>query len=346
MSDQEKVTVLVTGAVGFTGRHMVEYLLSHDDPKYEVIGTDLRKPKDDNYPDIQFLEKNLTQPSELYADDFQEVQRRAKINLHIAGLFDYSAGLQKLMHVNVDGTRNLFNAAIKSGNRSVRFLTVGAAGIFGTFEHLASLPATENMEPKTDNPYLVSKWQQEIEALNYYEDYGIPVTVIRPSAIYGSRSIYGMALSILLIGRGILPPMTVGDGKNHGALVHVHDVVSAMEFLSRQEKAIGRVYQVTDDGDYNIEEITECIASEFGLPFISWLKIPPRLLHKIMSWANAKSKELGVKTALDPQLINLITTNSHVSNKDLKDLGFEFKYGDSLKGLKEAIASYKKEGWV
>lgn len=347
METQEKITALVTGAAGFTGQHMVEYLLTRTNPKYEVIGTDLRKPTDPNYPPIDFLEKNLTQPKELLADDFQQVLKRCEIIYAIGGLFDYSASLQKLMHVNVDGTRNFLNAVLKSGNRLLRRLMGwGAGGIFGTFEHLASLPATENMEPKTDNPYLVSKCEQEREILNYGEDYGIPVTVIRPSAVYGARSVYGMALSILSIGKGILPPMTVGSGKNHGALVHVHDVVAAAEFLSRQEKAIGEVYQVTDDGKYTIEDITKCIAREFGLPFISWMKIPPKLLYQIMNWANAKSKELGVKTVLDPQLIDLIVTNSWLSNQKLKDLGFEFTYGDSLKGLKEAIAAYKKARWV
>ncbi len=352
---EEKIPVLVTGAAGFTGQHQVKYLLSCTDPKYEVIGTDLKKPTDPHYPPIPFLEKDITKSDDLYAKDFQEILEPAKVIFHPAGLFNYSAPPQKLLQVNVLGTQNLFNAILRSRRpvlesspkeANPRVIVWGAAGIFGHFDHLARLPATEDMLPKTDNPYLLSKWLQEREALNYWEDHGIPVTVIRPSAIYGPGSNYGMALSILLIGRGILPPMTVGNGKNHAGLVHVEDVVRAAEFLSRHSKAVGEVFQVTDDGNYTIENITRCIAHGFGLPFISWLKIPPFVLHKIVDWANKKSKKLGVNTALDHQLVDLITTNSWISNEKLKSFGYEFKYPDSLDGLRQTIAWYKEEKWV
>lgn len=345
METQEKITALVTGAAGFTGRHMVKHLLSCINPKYEVIGTDLKKPTDPNYPPILFFEKNLTQPDGFYSKDFQKVAERFKVAFLIGGLFNYSAGLQELMQVNVDGTRNILNAIRHSGSKP-RAVVWSAGGRFGDFKHLPSLPATEEMEAKTDNPYLVSKILQETEALDFWKSNQIPVTVIRPSAIYGPGSNYGMALSILLIGRGILPPMTVGNGKNHAGLVHVEDVVRAAEFLSRHPEAVGKVFQVTDDSKYTIEDITRCIAEEFNLPFISWLKIPPFMLHKIVDWVNKKSKKLGVNSVLDHQLVDLITTNSWISNEKLKKVGYEFKYPDSLEGLRQTIDWYKQEKWV
>lgn len=371
--EEKRISVLVTGAAGFCGQHMVEYLLNCTDPKYEVIGTDLKKPTDPHYPSIRFIEADLTKAKELEDnEEFKAVLKKVKVIFHIAGLFHYSAPLQKLMQVNVIGTQNLFNAILKAqaelqaelqnailnGQAELqaelqvklqvkpRVVVWSAAGIFGTFEHLASLPATEDMEPKTDTPYLVSKWLQEREALNYWKDNGIPVTVIRPSAVYGPRSTYGMALSILLVGQGKMQPFTVGSGKNHSALVHVEDVVGAAEFLSRQEKAIGEVYHVTDDGKYTLEKVTRYMAMRFRIPFIRWIKIPPFLLRKIVGWANEKAKACGVETPFGKELIDLMVTNTWLSNEKLKNLGYKFKFPDSLDGLNQVVSWYEKEGWL
>lgn len=342
---EEKIPVLVTGAAGFTGQHMVEYLLSRTDPKYEVFGTDLKKPKDPHCPTISFFEKDLTKADELCSDDFLEVLQKVKIIFHIAGIFNYAAPAENLMMANVRGTQNFFNALVKSGNKP-RVIHWGAAGILGSFGHLASLPATEDMSPRTDDSYLLSKWLGEYEALNYWLDFGIPVTVIRPSAVYGPRSRYGMALSILLVGQGKLPPMTVGSGKNRGALVHVYDVVGAAEYLARHEKAVGEVFQVTADCKYTISDITRHLAKLFGIPFIPWLKIPAKLLYWIVDKISEKSKKLGVKMSFDRELVRMIVTNSWLSNEKLKQFGYQFQFPDALEGLTQTVAWYKKEGWV
>ena len=240
-----KKIALVTGATGFTGWHMVNLLLERG---YSVIATDCRASRDTLYKQTEFFEIDLTNPLDVFSETFLSALARAHSVFHIAGLFNHAESLERLFEVNVLGTRNLLRAIERCHRLDVlkypRVVVWGAAGVFGNFSHI-QLPATEEMPPQTNNPYLLSKLYEELEALQFCKYNEIPITVIRPSAVYGSRSVYGMAFSITTMLKSKLA-LVVGSGKNRGALVHVRDVVSAAEFLSTHSRAIGEVYHVTD----------------------------------------------------------------------------------------------------
>lgn len=325
-----KGVALVTGAAGFTGWHMVKLLLEEG---YEIIATDCRKSNNDPvYKLTRFIEIDLTNPADVFDEGFLKELAEAQFVFHIAGIFDHAASLSKLFEVNVLGTRNLLDAIRRAhageAQKYPRVIIWGASGIFGDFSHI-SLPATEAMPPRTDNPYFLSKLYEELEALRFWQRDRLPVTVLRPSAVYGSHSVYGMALSITTLLKSRMA-FVVGNGKNKGVLVHVRDVVRAAEFLARNDGAVGEVYHVTDDNPYSVEEITRSLAQSCGAIFVP-IKIPTWIALRL-------AKLIGVHR----ELIKVATVNTWLSNEKLKKLGFSFQYPDSKIGLAETAAWYKR----
>ena len=258
---------------------------------------------------------------------------RAHSVFHIAGLFNHAESLERLFEVNVLGTRNLLRAIERCHRLDVlkypRVVVWGAAGVFGNFLHIP-LPATEEMPPQTNNPYLLSKLYEELEALQFCKYNEIPITVIRPSAVYGSRSVYGMAFSITTMLKSKLA-LVVGSGKNRGALVHVRDVVSAAEFLSTHSRAIGEVYHVTDGTSYTVEEIARSLARACGAIFVP-VKIPKWLALRLSRFIR-----------IHRELIEISTVDACLSNEKLRALGFVFEYPDGVIGLAETVLWYKRK---
>lgn len=338
--------VLVTGAGGFVGWHMVKYLL---DKGYKVVATDLKKPADPLYQQTKFVESDVTDQASLMRDEFCRAILFCSKVFHIAGLFSYGASTDKLFEVNVQGTRNLYEALHSVHNRP-RVVVWGAGGVYGDFDQY-QLPVKEkDLETgdraRTDNPYLLSKFYEERCAFDWGMEYQIPTTVIRPTAIYGPRSRYGLAVAILLMGRGKLLPSIIGDGKNHCGLVHVRDIAGMAEFLANHPDAAWKVFNATDDTLYKSTDITGHLAKSFGIPFFAFLKTPGWLVRYLGSLAARAAKRHSFPAPVDEELIHLTTVNSWLSNEKLKGLGYVFQYPDSLVGLTETIKWYRKEGWI
>ena len=101
---KEKV-VLVTGACGFVGSHLVDQLLEFED--FEVRGTDLSTADYTFFnPACEFIPSDLRNP-----DSLHQVVQGVDLIYHTASLFRYSAAWQDLYEVNVEGTLNLALAA-------------------------------------------------------------------------------------------------------------------------------------------------------------------------------------------------------------------------------------------
>lgn len=330
---------VVTGACGFIGQHMIALL---KEKGYQITATDLcEKPKDDLFKDVNYFKANLTDI--FFSPALNDALMDADVIFHIAGLFDYGADAFNLFNVNVTGTKNLF-FRLNNLKAKPRVVAWGAAGIYGNFEHI-ELPAKEHMPAKTNNPYLISKLKEEELALAMGKIMEIPVTVIRPAAVYGPGAKYGMGIPIIFIGKGKLPPFILGKGDNKAPLVHVRDIVGAAEFLSQKSEAIGEVYNISADCKYTSGEITKHFAKLLNVKFIK-IKLPRFIADTFVKWVVKKSNKMQVKPSLDSEFVNLTITNAWISNEKLKKAGYKFVYPDSKEGLRETVAWYIREGWV
>ncbi len=336
---------LVTGAGGFNGRHMVEFLSGKG---YIVRATDVRGDVAGEVRATgasEFVEADLTK-----REGLNKLVKDVDVVFHIAALFDYLAPIEKLRTVNVEGTRNLLDTIIKE-NRNTRVIVWSSVAAYGIVnEKNYRLPVTEEqpLTPECPGAYDRSKREQEALALQYYREHGLPVTVIRPAPIYGPGNMYGVYNLIWFVAKGVLPFTAENAAKISLPLVHVADVCGAAHFLAERGESVGEIYNVVDDNTLNAKETLELIAALTGASLMELPVVPLKLFAKFAMQLSKLSafmaKRRGERQRLEPDMLNYLLGNFYFSNEKLKGLGYKFRYPDRRVGLAETISWYLERG--
>jgi UDP-glucose 4-epimerase len=324
---------LVTGACGFVGSHMLDLLIESG---ISVRATDL-KSADHSYVDslgVDFVATDLTRKETL-----RPVLQAVDYVFHTASIFDYSAPWNLLYRVNVEGTGNLFEAALVTNPEMIVHWSSGA--IYGISK---DLPTKETSTIEPSNNYEKSKWMQEKTALEFYRKYGLPVTVLRPASVYGPRSKYGSMTPIFMLARGELPAIP-GSGKAMGAFVHVKDLVESALFLAGKKEAVGESYNIADDSHYTNEELL-LYAAELLDAKVRRFHIPASIINLRAWWSEWRAKVEGQRPKIERDAVQYLFHDYWLDNSKIKELGYKLIYPDIKKGLKETIRWYQDAGWL
>ncbi len=174
-------TVLVTGATGFLGKHLIRLLLDSD---AEVrVRAFSRSP----YPDVDDGRVESVRGDITVADDVVSAVDGVDEIYHLAGVVDRSPSDHWLAYrVHVEGTRNLCEAM--RGSRPRRCVVVSSSGTVAVSRE--PVVHTEESGYKQavvhEWPYYLSKIYQEKQALWYCEHRDLPIVVVNPSLLLGS----------------------------------------------------------------------------------------------------------------------------------------------------------------
>ena len=367
---------LVTGACGFSGSELVRQLLERGE---KVIATDLPSafdnPKtrtqlaargiDFSDPKVKVIPADLTD-----AESLKPLFKEPVTHFfHTASLYDYSAKLETLRRINVDGFLNLVNLAVDA--KLERFIHWSTCGVFGkpyrpSDRHGGNTPfAEDNPSPKNTpfeqdapagthivNDYSVTKFKQEQWAWKYHREKGLPLTVVRPAPLYGPGSDYGHGGIILTIHKGFLPVIPL-DAKNYiTTSVHNHDMAGFADYISRRDDAIGEDYNVVDDSIISYFDFLKYIALLLGRPMLPIPGVNLRLARpfavqaaKTWQWLNEKFKVPRVRV-FEVQSATYIGSSYWISNKKTKDWGYTYRYPDVHEGLRDTIQWFRQVGWI
>ncbi|PIQ92720.1 MAG: hypothetical protein COV69_01610 [Parcubacteria group bacterium CG11_big_fil_rev_8_21_14_0_20_39_14] len=349
-----KRRALVTGAGGFIGSHMVDYLIKEG---YKVRATDLPNAKKTYLnKEAEFLPSDLTKIEQIHP-----LLENIDVIFHVAAIYNFSCPREILYKVNVGGTENLLKAA--KDFPKIQSIIIWSTGAFydSRAYNLKDFPEmifTEESPVKPKNYYELSKLEQEKIALKYAHKYGLPVTVIRPATVYGQRNQYGAAQVILLIGKKQLS-FVPGKGDKPGATCHVLDVARAAEFLSKNQEAVGEIYNIADDSRYSIKELFYCIAAQIPgakirihiplfiisllISCLEWIWINRAIAHLSKMKSSWARKIHGRIPEVEKDSIDYIFNPFVMDNQKIKALGFEFLYPDVKIGMEETIEWYLRE---
>jgi len=235
---------LVTGATGFIGSYLVEELLKRD---YKVTCL-VRKTSSLKW--LEGLDINLA-----YGDC---IEKQSLLNAVVG--FDYVfhlAGLTKARNekdffaVNAAGTENLINAVTEKNPGIKRFIHLSSLAAAGPSRNLS--PVTETAEPKPVSEYGKSKLEGERIVLRYRSR--IPLTIIRPPAVYGPRD-KDMFTLFKMLKKGIF----LWWGKCYYSLLYVDDLVRGIIISAESKAAEGEIYYMADGNVYSNKDIAAAIS--------------------------------------------------------------------------------------
>jgi len=340
----EKGRVLVTGAGGFNGRYILELLKENG---YTPRATDLAAGERTAQPEyyeklgVEFIASDLTDPATL-----GPVVADVECIMHVASLFDYSATLEEDRKINVEGMRNLCNAAKAAGVK--RMILWGTVGVYGVQQDPR---VTEDAPPNPGNAYEISKYEQEVMALECSRRGDFEVVVIRPAPVYGPGNRYGFINLIKM--HNLLPHIPVLAGmKTRMPAVHVKDVARAGLFLMEQPAGAvdGQVFNMVDDSNIPLPDFERTIAALLGKETIKiGIPIYMPVFLQLGRFGAAVSKFIsdkllgGKRPLIEDATIYYIQFDYQYSNEKIKSIGFKFAYPDVRVGLIEMIDWIKAE---
>jgi len=341
MSKNDRGLVLVTGAAGFTGHHMVAEAVNAG---FAVRATDVSSR---HYGamfeamDVEFVRSDLTQPDELGS-----LLKDVTSVIHVAGIHDYSTPDKIIFAVNVDAVENLCNAAIKADVN--RFMHISSVGVYGYSSNPGN-PVKED-DPKVTPPlnnYNLSKWEGEKVVQKYIKEKGLRATIFRPAAIYGTRSEYGLfiVLKMTYDERNKKKKLILGKGDTIEAFLHVKDMCRAAIFAYDHDEMIGEAYNVADDTHMTSADFYKLLSRQMLGREKAFFHLPLSVAKPVAIASQFVARVLKTKPLLEKATLDYVNCDKIWDNSKLKNTGFEFDYPTMEEGMRETVEWYQNNGW-
>lgn len=247
--------VLVTGANGFVGNHLVKELA---DNGYKVVGVGgAQGSKEPNANISEYLTLDLNDPEQAKKIDFTKVTAV----IHLAGLAAVGSSFDNpLLYIttNVGIQINLFEAAIAQ-KAFPRFLIISSGTLY---DSKAPLPLDESSAVVPNSPYSVSKLGQE-QMGQYYARRGFEVIIARPFNHIGPGQNTGFLLpdltqQVVSFEKGQTTEIKVGNLDAQRDYTDVRDIVRAYRLLLESGKS-GETYNICSGKPLSGNEVLEQI---------------------------------------------------------------------------------------
>lgn len=265
MAESSSAKVLVTGAAGFIGSHVVSELLARG---YDVVGLDdlsggFRSNVDDRATFVRGSILDVELVDRLFAEHrfdyvFHLAAYAAEGLSHFIRRFNY--------HNNLIGSVNLINAAVRSDVRC--FVFTSSMAVYGG----ATPPVTEDMPTAPEDPYGIAKAAVEQDLRASREMFGMPYIIIRPHNVYGERqnigdryrNVVGIFMNQILRGE---PISIFGDGTQSRAFSYISDVAPIIAETIERPNAYNQIFNIGADHPVTINELGETVCRVMGVPF-------------------------------------------------------------------------------
>lgn len=324
--------IMITGATGFVGSHLVETLQKKG---FEKISIFTRRKTEL----IDSFKKNGAEIFQGTFDD-EEILNRALSGadtvIHVAAA---TKGLTREDYVksNVNFTRAIVEK-MNSDQKMIHISSLAAAGP-STMES----PVDESMP---DNPltwYGETKLLSEKEVEKHSKKNGFSRTTIRPCIVYGPRE-RDIFEYFKLINKGFY--LIMGTGKKRISLIYVKNLVDAIIKTAESEESNGETYLASDDYSANWLDLGEEIKKALGKKRMLKLKLPELLAYPVAWGSDIIGKISGTPQLLNSQKMIEVRQDAWLAdNTKLKNLGWKPRYGFE-EGIKETANWYRKEGWI
>lgn len=327
--------VLVTGASGFIGRHVVAVLI-------ERSGTEVKALVRSGSPAIGPPRSNNTH---LVVGDLLDhaslrgVCADVDTVFHLAGHahaedVDPQRDAETHRRVTVEGTRALLNEAVNAGVRC--FVFVSSVKVLGEGGDAC---LDERSPPLPRSNYGLAKLEAEKMVLAAGAEHNFHAAVLRLPLVYGRDNKGNIPRMMDAIERGRFPP--IPEIYNKRSMVHVADVVRALLVVAEMPRARGECYIVTDGRVYSSRELYVALCRALGKKVPAW-SIPAAIWRVAAGIGDVAARLTRRRMPLDTLTLTKLFGSAHYTAAKLeRELGFRARH--SLEeALPEMVAEYRK----
>ena len=325
--------ILVTGASGFIGSHIVSHALELQHETWAAIRStsSLRNLNDSR---IQLIELSYSNKDALRTQlqYFQERHGRWDTIIHCAGITQ-SLHNQDFYDVNYKGTQVLVDMLIELHMIPSQFIFMSTLGSYGALhEEYPYEPITENDTPNPNTHYGLSKRLAEEYLMNIN---GFPYVIFRPTGVYGPRD---KDYRIVIEGLRQHLDLRLKIDYQEITFVYIHDLVKAV-FLAIKHKIIRRAYFVTDCNVYTPCEFGNIACKLLGNPKTIRLTIPIWIGRLAAYLCDGIGYLIGHSLTFNSDKFRILKQRNWTcdTNPLTQELGYRPEY-DLHRGLSETIA--------
>jgi nucleoside-diphosphate-sugar epimerase len=274
--EESSVKALVTGATGFIGSHLCEELTRRG---YRVT---CMSRQSSSLSWIENLDVEIVKGDCTHFESLRNIVKGFDYIFHLAGLTKARSG-DAFYCINTKGTANLIQAVAESNPGLQRFIylsSLAAAGPCTTKD-----PIREDAPPSPVSDYGKSKLEGEKAVLQYAKS--VPITILRPPAIYGPRD-KDMLVMFKMIKKGVFFDL----GKCYYSLLYVDDLVQGIILCAEKKHAEGKIYFLCDTKFYTGEEIAMHISDALAVKALP-LRVP-KCIMPIFAFFAERINEQGI----------------------------------------------------
>ncbi|MFI5203662.1 MAG: NAD-dependent 4,6-dehydratase LegB [Flavobacteriales bacterium] len=311
--------VLVTGADGFIGSHLVERLVAEGC----AVRALAQYNSFNNWGWLENLETDVLKKVEVVTGDIRDpFQVKEMVNgcdvvFHLAALiaipYSYQAP-QSYVDTNVTGTLNIVQACKECGTK--RVLVTSTSEVYGTALYV---PIDEKHSRQGQSPYSASKIGADAIADSFYRSFNVPLTIVRPFNTYGprqsARAVIPTIITQLLNGA---PEVKLGSLHPTRDFVFVKDTAEAFVQIANCDKAIGEEINIASQHEISIGDMAK------------------QMISQIKPDAKIKSDDVRVRPE-NSEVERLLGSREKIT----KLTGWKPNYTFE-KGIQETIAWFKK----
>jgi NAD dependent epimerase/dehydratase len=256
--------VLVTGAGGFVGSHLVEALVKKGTRVTALVHYNSRN----DWGMLEDVGKNALDSVEVIAGDLKdadcvrEAVRDQQVIFHLGALIGipYSyVNPRDVVDTNVNGTLNVLAAALDCGVEKI--VHTSTSEIYGTAQYV---PMDEKHPVNPQSPYAASKLGADLLALSFYRSFDLPVGVIRPFNVFGPRQSARAVIPSIITQALLKRKIRLGSLYPTRDLTFVKDTVEGFIDFAQSEKTVGQVVNLGSNREASINQIVTLISDCLG----------------------------------------------------------------------------------
>jgi UDP-glucose 4-epimerase len=326
-----KPKVLITGASGFVGFHLIEAALKKDMDVYAAV----RKSSDIKHLQSHPVSYTYLNYNDVGALAAQIEEKQYDYIIHAAGATK-ARTQQEYDLVNVTYTINLARAIEQSAHLVKKVVVLSSLASIGPITDPSAF-----IEDNTTTHPVTGYGKSKLLAEEQLAKFGFPLVVLRPTAVYGPRD-KDIFIILKTFTKGFEP--YIGRTTQRLSFVYVKDLAS-VAINSVFVKATGS-YNITDGNCYSRYEMANITKEFLGKKTIK-IHLPITLVKGLAITLEKSYSLLNKTSVLNLEKLNELTAINWCCNieRAKKELGFEPAY-DLRSGLKEALNWYRENNWI